>query len=416
MPYSPRAVSASTTSNGTGNYQTIEIMINDTSGTTDDLVRMKATIPDRRWWTSVSVRSQNAAANINVTLANPDGRLLFPASASGGAQTSATCQLELPKDGTWMLTYFTGEKESINKGDATIEVHQGGASGPVLATKTATVFYFDPTDITIGQGSNYTFANETYNATPSEAVNLRASATIKPAGVNCGASQIKNILIGFAQNSTSYYSEAIWVYDSITWDHDQGGSLLPGAPFPAGTQTTIAKSATAAVTVGGLVCDSSAGNLPVYDQPYGKPVGNPLSLTKPKGCQNGQDAESSDNPDVDLAGYIPFFVPAYRADGTQVGTALYTPARVQITASFEVWAVTYDKSESDPLKAVIPLRQSSWSLNVDSSKVNQHATVPQKDRDPTFAPLTDVPLLNDEIKKPQNQTLTYSTGTVTETK
>lgn len=414
MPYSPRAVSASTTSNGGGNYQRIEIQLNDTDDTTDDLVRLKVAIPEKRWWINGTVRSVNATEDIDVTLTSPDGRLMF--STFGGGQPSANYEIQgLSKNGLPTIFAITGEKKSNSKGDAVIEVHQGGAAGPVIGTKSATVFYFDPSDITIGRGGSYSLDNDGLYAPDGVAVHFSGAGIIKPSGVNCSAPQIKDIKIGFAQNSTSSYDRLEYTFHDMVWDKDSNGQPLIGAPFPPGTQAIAPAKLISETTVSGQVCDSDPSALPVYDQPTATtPPHNPLSLTIPQGCNNGQPAASTDTPTSSNAG--PRTWPALRGDGTQVATAYYKKSRAQIIATYEVWAVTYDKSEIDPGTSVIPLRQTTWSLNVDSSLSNQYATVPDKDRDPTFAPLTARPLANDEANNPAYTVINPSAEDIVETK
>ncbi len=414
MPYSPRAVSASTTSNGGGNYQRIEIQLNDTDDTTDDLVRLKVAIPKKRWWINGTVRSVNASEDIDVTLNSPDGRLMF--SVLAGGQPSATYEIQgLPQNGLPIVFAITGEKKSNSKGDAVIQVHHGGVSGPVIGTKAATVFYFDPSDITIGRGGSYRLDNNGLYAPDGVAVHFSGVGIIKPSGVDCSVPQIKDIRIGFAQNTTSSYDRVEFTFQNMVWDKDSNGQPLNGAPFPPGTQAAAPAKLIKETTVSGQVCDSDPSALPVYDQPTATtPPHDPLSLTIPQGCNNGQPAASTDTPDCKFTDPVSW--PALREDGTQVATAYYRISRAQIITTFEVWVVTYDKSETDPGTSVIPLRQTTWSLNVDSSLNNQYATVPDKDRDPTFAPLTAPPLANVESNKPNNTVVTPSAENIVETK
>lgn len=63
---------------------------------------------------------------------------------------------------------------------------------------------------------------------------------------------------------------------------------------------------------------------------------------------------------------------------------------IQMNDRFDVWCVTYDSQS----KKVIPLRQTSWSLSVDSSKSNQRATTPNGDKNVSVMPVTSGPIAN----------------------
>jgi putative chitinase len=109
----------------------MEIEINDTAATTDDMVALhdnadRPTVPCR-------IRAISRSVNAKAELSNPDGRLRFP----GAGQETVT--VSLPDDGSWAAFAISGEMASAAAGDALIEVRCTKQGRPLKTTAVVTV-------------------------------------------------------------------------------------------------------------------------------------------------------------------------------------------------------------------------------------------------------------------------------------
>jgi hypothetical protein len=89
-------------------------------------------------------------------------------------------------------------------------------------------------------------------------------------------------------------------------------------------------------------------------------------------------------------------------------SGLYSHIVVEtLQASFEVWCVLHDTSDG----TIIPLKQTTWSLDIDSTKPNQHALGADSDADPTDSPILQGPQANsvDPVVQPDfTNTITFT--------
>ena len=310
---------------------------------------------------------------------NPDGRLRFP--------EAKTLSLPLPGEGSlderWVPFQISGEKQSVKIGDAKISVRENDENGAIVGGAEVTVFYFDPADITVGRGAQYTFHDNTYDTKGKPAVNFSASAVIKPEKLDCQASQLKDLHIGILQNVISA---------KITRTYTNPQIVLWAPGVPPNTRIEVPLFVDVITEVTGPLCDSDDSDLPLVDM-------SAKAFKPPVGCPNGEEARATDTPSA-MSNYPPNQGPSETSFGDQGAiNAIYrytTLSGIRLEHEFRVWCVTYD--DSDVFNTVtVPLREAKWSLHADSTKANQHATVPGADHDPDHDPVVQAPFANDAI-------------------
>lgn len=340
---------------------TAEIEINNTPALNDDLVQVKCDHPAHRHKVPCRIKLVGTVTKAHtIVLTNPDGRLRFP--EAGDTTKSVT----LGPGGAWIGFEISGETGSAAIGDAKIEAHLDSAGGAVKGTKDVTVFWFDPAQITLTQGGNYTLtpANR-YTVVGGNAVSYSSSATIKPSGVACSAPQVTNLRIGIMQESSNFSSVTTWTGPAITWL--AGAAKGTSVTVP----TTIAETTTydhAHVTE--PVADTDANCRPLYDRPGTPTTLDANSLKPPMGCAGGAAATSFDTPSQ---GAPPTRSQPVSSGGTVVGTVKWTRLKTVRIESFRTFCVVFNTATN----SFCSLREARWELSCDSSgtAADQHAHV-----------------------------------------
>ena len=343
----------------------VEIQINNTPTTSDDLVGLQCDHPAHRSKVDCRIRATGATAILTIVLTNPDGRLRFPESAD------TTKTVSVPSDGSWVPFQISGEKGSNAIGDAVIEAHCQTEKGALLGTKPVTVFWFDKAQIKLTQAGNYKIIGLRYTAPGDISILFAAQATIKPSKIDCTSPQVKDLRIGIMQEVTDM--EVTFNYDTPT--------LAPGTP-PGTSVTVPAKIALSVSYDPTLHMPINDGGSPTQEPPSGAyPLYSKraLALTPPIGCTNGSAATSSDDP-----GFT--FPPTY-VNG-DLGVTVIWKQFVNATAknNFRTFCVVFNTVTEE----YCALRQASWSLNTDSAAAaDQHVAV-NRDGPVTADPATGV--------------------------
>jgi hypothetical protein len=346
----------------------VEIEINNTPATTDDLVQLKCDHPAHRHKTPCRIRVKGTAPGpVFIVLTNPDGRLRFPDAAD------TTRSLTLPANGGWVPFEISGETGSSAIGDAKIEAHENTASGPVRGTKDATVFWFDQAEIKITVGGSYAIAGGRYTVTGAHAVDYSAKARIRPAGVDCSAPQVRDLRIGILQNTNSAVHVTNWGNPTIAWN--------PGVA--AGTTVNVPATVSLTFTLPRVANDTAASVAPLYDQPGKAQTLSANSLKPPIGCTGGASATTHDTPSQPAAPAT-VVLPASTAAGVVVGNATYPITSVTLRDDFTTWTVVFNTATND----VCTLRQRGWTLNANSTAAAQQATPAAADAAPSTTPVT----------------------------
>jgi hypothetical protein len=373
----------------------VEIEINDTAATNDDVVPLKCEHPPHRTTVNCRIRARGSPPNnASVVLTNPDGRLRFP------GPSDITKTLTVPSNGAWIPFQLSGEAASNAIGDAVIEAHCRSATGEVKGSKSVTVFWFDQAQINVTPGGNYTLTGGRYTVTGGNGVDYSAQARLRPAGVDCSAPQITDLRVGIMQNARpGTRRQTTWGTPTIAW--------RPGvAP---GTTVSVPTTMRETVNRSILANDSEASVAPLYDQPGKSGTLNPNSLKPPIGCSGGGAASSHDT----LSSPAPptFTLAARTAAGTAVGTATYHLVNVRVDTDFITWVGILNTVTNH----FCALRERTWSVHADSAAASpQRATAAASDSAPTMNPVTTPPFSNDVVNDPSNRTV-GPVGTATTT-
>jgi hypothetical protein len=111
----------------------VEIQINNTESTNDDVVQVKCNHPPRTFKVPCRIKVKGPAAGpVNVILKNLDSRLTFPPDLF-------VKDIELPANGNWKDFEIAGEKASRKIGDAKIIVQDAVGSGDDVAEQKVSV-------------------------------------------------------------------------------------------------------------------------------------------------------------------------------------------------------------------------------------------------------------------------------------
>ena len=345
----------------------MEIEINDTPATNDDVVALKCLHPPHRPTVNCRIRVKKPTPGVwKVVLTNPDGRLRFP------GVKDTTKVVSVPGDGSWAHFKISGENHSNAKDDAVIQAHCRTAKGPIVATKLATVFWFNPASITIAAGGHYGSLGGRYTVTAGNAVNFSAEATIKPAGIDCSVPQVKNLRVGIMQNAISPTLSQTYNNPAIAW--------VPGVPI--GTTVTVPAMMRVTSSYAATANDTEGSVAPLYDQPGKTGTLDPNSLKPPIGCAGGGSATSHDTPSTPMPPTLT--LPATGAAGAILGTITYNLANAQINATFRTWVVIYNIATHD----YCALRQATWSVHANSASHGAQSAAAGHDSSATVNPVT----------------------------
>lgn len=348
----------------------VEIEVNDTPAENDDLVRLDST---------ASARARligRPSRDITVALSNPDGRLRFN-------EGDTTASLSLPRNGDWVAFAISGASGSAARNDALIVAR---CDSSICAQEDATVFYFDRASMTVRADGSYSLVSGAYTATGNDAVQFEAQATLMPAGIECNVEQITNLRIGIAQNALGT--------ETVSFDNPTV-SWVPGVP--AGFEFSAPARIRETTTVVTFANDSEDSVQPIYDQPGRSGTIDPDSLKPPIGCPAGGVATSHDTPQILSQPSVT--VPATTPSGAKVADVTYFLASAAFDLSFRTWVVLFDLET----KEVVPLRQTSWVLAIQSTGGPQQAMPSGSNTAPANLPLTAPPFFNDQLSA--NKTL-----------
>jgi hypothetical protein len=387
-------------SSGAGACPDVEIEINNTPTTTDDLVLLQYAISTMKPVTPCRIRAKNKKnGSFTVVLTSPDGRIHFTGNNN-------TLTIKVPGGGVdWAEFEITGLKGSDKLADAIIEAHCDSDTGPLVGKKAVTVVWFDASMAVQPDGS-YSINGNDFNA-KAKAVTLDAIAAIRPKGVNCSAPQIVDLRVGIIQNSLPFSGggrkrTALYGSPEVYW--------LPAIPIDKQVQVPDRWQLNFEYTSASN--DSTSGSDPLYNVPEAarRPLDFDKDLAKPGGCGTGK-TESRDNPGTFLGSGAQIWVrvsdgsgkgnaPAkepvvddmgkpIRADsdpaviggkGDTLGWVKYEAFNATLQQSFMDWVVIINGKT----KEFICLRQRGWSLDVDSGK---KAIADSADKDATALPI-----------------------------
>jgi len=330
----------------------VEIQINKTAAPDDDLVLLKSQHPAAQPTVDCQIRlTSNETKPVKVVLHDPTTKLQFP--------NSSTVTLTLPVDKSFVAFRITGQTASTAIGDCSVEAHVDSVLGALVGKQRVTVVSFAPARLTLAQGGDYGLAGQTLTVTtPANptAVNFSAQATVRPAGVNCAAPQLRNIRVAFMQESSGFVVTRVWNNPTVVFDPAVCGKTVI-------EPVTISTRETYAAAVHQPVNDGVAGAFPLYAR-------TAAALQIPLGCAGGAASTSNDTPSSPFP--ATFRRPAVATDGSAAGTTIWqTQVHITRQEHFRTYCVVFDTVSG----AFSALRQGTWDMNVDSALANQHVTV-----------------------------------------
>ena len=353
----------------------IQVDVNSTTATNDDVVRYKSITPAKVFTTPVTITQTNAkfTAGLSVLLSNSDKHLGFDTQVSGATAQPTLSLVLLPN--TPNTFYITGASKSSAIGDAIISVADLGDASKVYATKPATVFWFDAAKMSLISTSTpyevYDDQNKTlvyFEPNPFVAVDLYGKAMLTPSGLSTSVPPISLLRVGIVQNlngASKATSTARWdLVPSLT----QWSSSVPRGT-PASVPSYLLFTELQPNTVVD-VRDPPDGFVPIYDS-------NPTAYALPSSTA----VTSVHTGDAPYIRFVPMQkYPARDRNRNVICTAMYvyTPGSASIKKSFKDWCVIYDTSASDSVVTEW-LSQGTWQANVTDG-MHQAATVTSSDK------------------------------------
>jgi hypothetical protein len=157
------------------------------------------------------------------------------------------------------------------------------------------------------------------------------------------------------QEGSNFVEQATYGPPSVVW-------LVT---TPSGTMITIPTTMLITnsinTTVTQPVNDGLAGASPLYSKA-------PAAVTPLIGCAGGVAATSSDDPWMSPQ---PNITQSFSSAGTPVAVVTWPLQKVTIQGNFRTFCVVFNNTTS----VFCSLREALWTLNVDSTAANQHASV-----------------------------------------
>jgi hypothetical protein len=234
---------------------------------------------------------------------------------------------------------------------------QGRAGGLALGGKGLTVYWFSDELVKAARDGAYAAIAADPNKAGSSifwvpgqksAVQLSAQASIQPAGLDPTAPELKNLSVGLAQNGIGTYS-TYYTNPIIVWDNPAANpNVQVGVTATTGT---LLDDITKVPLVGN---DANQQNAPLY--------GPSVPFLNFPG---GKAFTSNDTPFIEDLTVRSGVANTAPPNPVAVGTYKYRMTRATMALSFADWAVVFDSATG----AMIPLRETHWTLNVDSDNL-----------------------------------------------
>ena len=352
-----------------------------TNAPNDSIVQLRSIHPPHQPTVGGTIRLMGPQARVVIT--NPDGRLGFP------DQAATLLDFELVGNQDSKNFDISGQQVSVAVGDAVMEARAGSANGPLLATKTVTVFSFDPASLLLTQGQDYSIADDPQADVggmvqrympDGVAVTFSAQAAITPTGLDCSADQIANLRITFMQQVEAG-GEVITTYSTpqVLWD-----PLVVAAATATGTSVTGEAPAFVRVTAG---FDPSV-TLPIRDGEGGTPLYSrkPEAATPPSNCAGGDIATATDAPSHQVHTGALNGTLVVTGGIAVVGKVRYTFINTSRVQRFRTFLVVWIQGTEE----VTAVREALWEINLDSAMTGQRAVV-QADGPSTVDPAMGPP-------------------------
>ncbi len=333
--------------------QQVLINVNNTSKTTDDLVRLTSDTPVRKFTTPCTIQAigtQSADLNVSLSCQNGASRVGFDKSATAGTEAS-TLTLTLPKDGTPVTFYIVGDLKSTAIGDANIQVVDA-FTNQFYGAQSVTVFWFDKPMISATPDKSYSLNDTDFEPLDGNAVNLTGQTILMPGGLNSSAPQLQRLRLGVEQNFEDGIYQVIWTADPST--------LVWNPAAPAGIEIHPPDRYTAKYIIPACVDTILSGNVPIYSK-----TSEAFKAFSTVGFTN---VSTFDAPSVNAASQGPNGNPVTFQDpgsGVVIATMVYNPV-ASINVSFMDWLTVYEDSATSG-KQTQWLSETDWADYVSSA-------------------------------------------------
>jgi hypothetical protein len=326
----------------------LDIQINNTTATNDDLVVLNSTHPAQQFNVNCQMRLQGpSVGNVTVVLSNPDGRLRFPGPGN------TTVNLTLDAAGAFSAFQISGNAASAAMNDAVI--HMALTNGSEITTKGVTVVSFDTASMQLTQGNAYNFVGPaatavSYAAAGNLAVSFSSSARLRPAGVDCTVPQLKDLRMAIMQETSAMDFETTWDTPTIAFT----GATQP-VTVPATRRSTRVFDPAVAQPINDGFNLATDHAFPLYSKLA-------AALQPPSGCSGSAAAQSTDGPNHPTSPTSQ--LPIQDGTGATIATVTWTnrinTTRVQ---NFRTFCAVFNQVSN----AFFSLREATWSLNTDSA-------------------------------------------------
>ena len=401
----------------------VEIAINNTpddpdeegdNGELDDVVRLKAEFPNaenpedmptKLFTTPCSVRlTEPLLKDPRIILMSSGGRIGFTEANIMPSESDTIKELQIPKNGAPVAFAISGESASDIINDALIRALLEDP-GPPVGEENLTVFWFDLANIEVTPMADYGFEEdpteqkEWYRAVDDYAVNIQYTARIRPQDIDCNVTPINSLRIGIIQNLLSTQIVRRYTGPEIFWHDD----------IPIGTTAYVPEMVQESLNISDRTQNDTMER-DEDDNPKA-PLYTREELYLPYGCTDFQDRDAEDNPGVEIVPpdyNHPDYPKPRDAQGNIVGEVAYRYGNASINNLFKTWVVTFDTNTEE----IIPLKETTWRVDVDSELTNQRAAVVQTSQDPTVSPVVNPPYANVYALNPDLYTLTAEPPTV----
>lgn len=195
--------------NGVYKVVQVDININDTVATNDDIVRKSQRVETKNYlqWIPCTVKVPTEFKLTRVYITSNAGSLKFSKTGNGfpnnDTEPQVDIELDIDSSGQGRFYITGGFVKSDKIDDAKIEVRKSSAFGEVLASKPMTVFWFSSTKLTIKTGPEMegTIGAERPVYKPKHPIELHGEAKVSPEGLDIQARQIADWSLGVMQNT-----------------------------------------------------------------------------------------------------------------------------------------------------------------------------------------------------------------------
>lgn len=394
----------------------VDIEVNDTSETNDDIVRKSIQIEDQnyRQWVpcKLKIDLSMVSALAPFTVSSAGSGVEFYKVPAGGEDpnndTTPTSDITLVASdfSNDFAEFFVcgGGSASNSIGDIDINVTLDSASTPIFS-KALTVYEFSNELLETVPGSPYSLlqnpANPSeYRLTSSLATWLIASSDINPVGLDYSAPQLSNHELSFSQVGRAVVIRILG-----------NPQLIPGSQPPSLASgqysSVIPDELKWEQVVSEFINDTIAEDDPLYILEGHNTDTNPVGLE-----QSSQPAVDVDTPSAGLT--LPFPTGGFDARDSSTGVVFgkyhYTTiVEISLDYEFKTWAVVYDSSSD----VAYPIKQNSWILDVNSNGTNNQTSSQVSSSDPALNPKKGAPYFNSELNAIANGSFSSNAGSHT---